>query len=262
MPFVNAGKYKIHYQIAGVGEPLVLLHGMSNNSNSWHHQLRDLSGEFKVIAWDAPGYGLSFDPDPLLTQFHEFADVLYLFLKALALSNVHLLGHSMGAAIAVDFCCRYPDSVKKLILADATRAAAALSPEENERRFQERISNIEMLSPTELAERRADQLLAPNAPEDVRESVKKIMAQVRPPGYKSVAYALRNANQMSLYPQIKIPVLLICGELDCITPVSESRIIHERIPGSQLRTIPNTGHLCYQEDPDSFNLLVREFLRS
>ncbi|WP_375088667.1 alpha/beta fold hydrolase [Peribacillus sp. RS7] len=52
----------------------------------------------------------------------------------------------------------------------------------------------------------------------------------------------------------------MCGELDQVTQVSESRIFHELIPNSELAMVPNTGHLCYQEDPGVFNEYVTEFL--
>lgn len=260
MRFVQAGDYRIHYRQSGTGEPLVCLHGMSNNSWSWSNQLQGLSEEFTVIAWDAPGYGLSSDPSEPFRHFRQFAEVLNGFLEALGIESCFLLGHSMGAAVAVEFYSLNPGMVKSLILADATRGAAALSREENDRRLKERLHNIETMDPRDIAEKRVGALLSPHAPQAVIANAKSIMSQVRPMGYKSVAYSLHSADQMTLYSRIAAPALVICGELDRVTPASESAIIHEQIKGSLFRMIPRTGHLCYQEDPDTFNLLVREFL--
>lgn len=67
----------------------------------------------------------------------------------------------MGAAIAIEYCCLYPDKINKLILADSTRGAAALTPEENETKLKNRLFSIENLSTEEIAEKRIQALLSP-----------------------------------------------------------------------------------------------------
>lgn len=260
MPYVQADEVMIHYEIEGSGPPLVLLHGMSNNSRSWSKQLEALKEDYTVIAWDAPGYGKSSDPTKELTQFKEFANVLKHFLDELNLEWVYLLGHSMGAAIAIEFCNLYPNFVKALVLADATRGAAGVDAEENRSKLKKRLHSISTLSPGEMAQNRISALLSPYSSKEVQERVVEIMGQVRPMGYRSVAYSLYHEDYMDLLEHIQIPTLVVCGELDTVTPVSESRIIHERIAGSELITIPKTGHLCYQEDPATFNSHVMQFL--
>src|SRR5689334_7798457 len=151
MPFLYVEDLQIHYEIEGEGPPLMILHGMGNNSQSWKKQLQGLSKQFTVIAWDAPGYGKSSDPIVELKEFSQFADVLKGFIEKLNYPSVTLLGHSMGSAIALDFCYRFPKMVDALIISDATRGAAALSKEENERRLNNRLHNIETLDPKELA---------------------------------------------------------------------------------------------------------------
>ncbi|WP_221563074.1 alpha/beta fold hydrolase [Alkalihalobacillus sp. TS-13] len=261
MPYVQVDDLTIHYEREGKGTPLVLLHGMGNNSQSWGKQIEVLKKYYTVIAWDAPGYGKSSDPPIELTQFKEFAIILKKFLDKLNLEKVHLLGHSMGAATAIDFVNLYPCLVEALILADTTRGSAALNDEENERRLNSRLSSIDRMSPEELAKQRVPNLLSPYASEEVRNQAAYIMSQVRPAGYRSVAYSLYHADQMDLYPQISVPTLIICGEEDKVTPVSESKIIHKKISNSELVTIPKTGHLCYQEEPALFNSCVIQFLQ-
>ncbi|WP_458352529.1 alpha/beta fold hydrolase [Peribacillus frigoritolerans] len=125
MPFVKVEDLSIHYEIEGNGEPLVLLHGMSNNSQSWKEQIQALKEHYTVIAWDAPGYGKSSDPAEEFRNFKEFARILNGMLDELKLEKIHLLGHSMGAAIAIEYCSLYPNRVNKLILADSTRGAVS-----------------------------------------------------------------------------------------------------------------------------------------
>ena len=98
MPDTTVDGAVIHYETAGAGFPLVLLHGIGSNSRSWRRQLRDLSANFTVIAWDAPGYGRSSDPSGQpSTAF--YADRLRAFIDALQLQQIFLLGHSIGGVI-------------------------------------------------------------------------------------------------------------------------------------------------------------------
>lgn len=260
MPLLQVEDLLIHYEMQGNGSPLIILHGLGNNSQSWKRQLEGLKEQFTVIAWDAPGYGKSSDPKIEFKEFYQFADVLKRFIENLGYESVSILGHSMGSAIAIDFCYRFPGMVDALIIADATRGAAGQSKEENERKLRNRLNNIDTLKPEEIAKLRAKELLAPEPKVEILKEAERIMSQIRPMGYRSVAYSLYNLNNMSQLSLIKAPTLVICGELDKVTPVSESQIFHDHIPESKFEIIPKTGHLCYQEDPDSFNSIVCNFL--
>ncbi|WP_209123425.1 alpha/beta fold hydrolase [Alkalihalobacillus sp. BA299] len=261
MPFVQAGDFQIHYVIEGQGEPLVLLHGLGNNSRSWKNQVESLKEHFTVIAWDAPGYGKSSDQKVEFQSFIEFADVLKQFIDALSYETVFLLGHSMGSGISVEFCAKYPEKVKGLILASSTRGGFALTEEENKKRRDDRYYMIDNLNPKEIAKLRVPNLLSPYASEEVKKEAEEIMAQIRPSGYRSVANCLYHFNPMNALKNIAVRTLIICGELDRVTPVSESQFFHEQLSYSTMYIIPKTGHLCYQEDPESFNEIIFTYVK-
>ncbi|SFE99053.1 alpha/beta fold hydrolase [Alteribacillus iranensis] len=260
MAKVRVKDVDIHYVMEGEGPPLILLHGMGNNARSWVHQFEELKKHYTVIAWDAPGYGNSSDPDYLLKDFSDFSAYLNGMVEKLQLNNIYLLGHSMGAAIAVDFATRYPEKVERLILAATTRGAAALTPDDNLKKHQGRCELVDTTSPEEIARTRVPALLSPHASESVRKYAEDIMAEIRPMGYKSVSHGLYNLNQMDAYPEISMPTLIICGKDDRVTPVSESEIIHQLIKNSRLQLLNDAGHLCYLEQPTIFNELVKQFL--
>lgn len=261
MPFVSVEGLQIHYRQAGSGPPLLLLHGLGSHSESWKHQLNGLSDEFTVIAWDTPGYGKSEDPAEEIRFFEDFAEVLKKFVEQLQIEPFYLLGHSMGSTLALAFYQKYPQAVRKLILADATRGGAAKDGDQNQVKLKNRLHAIETQTPLEIAEARSKNLLGPDASEEVQKEAKRIYAQIRPVGYRSVSYSLYHADQSAVLGKIHVPTLILCGEMDQITPVSESKLIHQKIPNSKLVIIPRTGHLCYQEDPEFFNEHVRIFLR-
>ncbi|KQL47204.1 hypothetical protein AN963_13060 [Brevibacillus choshinensis] len=261
MPYTQVGSLSIHYRTAGEGAPLILLHGLGNNSQSWSRQLAGLQDHFQVIAWDTPGYGDSSDPDPEFRTFGELADILKGFIDSLGFKKVFLLGHSMGSTLAMDFCSKYPEYVEALILAASTRGGRT-NPETNERKLKNRLHNVENLPPQELAELRTPDMFSPYAPPEAIAEAKRIMSMVRPPGYRSVAYSLYHADQTEKLSSITMPTMLICGEDDKVTPVAESRIVEQGIAGSSLELIARAGHLCYIEQPEEFNRLVLTFLQT
>ena len=251
MPDATLDGAVIHYETAGDGLPLVLLHGIGSNSRSWRRQLSGLSQDFKVIAWDAPGYGQSSDlPSVIKPSMRVYADRLHNLLDSLRLNSVLLLGHSTGGVIAQEFYRAYPDYVRALILADTRYVGSQAG-------LEERLNSIRTLTPAQLAEERGPRLLSQKAaPELVREVV-SIMSEVRPAGYEFAAIALAESDTRDVIHNLHVPTLLIWGAEDDITPV------WDEVPaGAQLKIIPGAGHLCYAEQPDRFNAIVKEFLRS
>jgi pimeloyl-ACP methyl ester carboxylesterase len=262
MPFVTVKGRRLHYRQNGSGPVLLLLHGLGSNASSWEEQLQGLSDYFTVIAWDAPGYGQSDDPVGEIHTFEEMALVLKGFVEQLGIEPFYLLGHSMGSTLALAFYHRYPQAVRALILADATRGGAAKDGPDNERKLQSRLHAIETQSVEEIARQRAPNLVAAQASAAVKARAEEIYAQIRPAGYRSVSYCLYHADQSHVLAEIQVPTLVICGEEDQITPVSESKIIHQGIDRAEWVLLPESGHLCYQEKPKEFNQAVIRFLHA
>jgi pimeloyl-ACP methyl ester carboxylesterase len=237
----------IHYEAAGEGFPLVLLHGIGSNSRSWRRQLAALSSSFKVIAWDAPGYGRSSDPAGKPSMAF-YANSLRSLTDGIGIDHIHLLGHSTGGVIAQEFYRAYPERVRRLILADTRYLGARQT-------LEQRLKMIRTMTPAQLAAERAPKLLSRSAPEDLVRETASIMSEVRPAGYEFAAIALAECDTRDVLRDLRVPTLLIWGAEDEITPLWS-----EVPPGARLEIIPNAGHLCYAEQPDKFNTIVREFL--
>ena len=106
---------RLAYTRAGSGPPLVLLHGAVSDGRVWRRQLEDLADEFTVVAWDAPGCGLSSDP-PDSFRLPEYADALAGLVSALELRRPVVLGHSFGGVLALELYRRHPGLPGALIL--------------------------------------------------------------------------------------------------------------------------------------------------
>ena len=110
----KVGGHTVAYRLAGEGPPLVLLHGFLCDSRVWKQQLMDLSDQFKVVAWDAPGAGLSSDPpDPFTIT--DWGQCLAEFLDVIGIERAHILGLSWGGVLAQELYRLHPRRVLGLI---------------------------------------------------------------------------------------------------------------------------------------------------
>ena len=258
---LRSGEIAVHCERSGQGPPVLLLHGIGSNSASWRQQLQGLSDDYTVLAWDAPGYGQSSDPVPEVMTIRQYADCVRELLDQQQVDSVYLLGHSWGGVIAQEFCLAFPSYVRALILSDTNRGGGAEPEEIRQRGLQHRLQMIEELSPEQLARQRAPVLLSSEAPDNVLREAVDIMSQVRPLGYRSAAISMSEADHGELLSRIQAPTLLIWGERDTVTPLSEGRSIQSAIVGAKLEVISGVGHLCYLERPHEFNQILTDFLK-
>ena len=259
MGSVRLEKHTIGFEQSGEGPPLLLLHGIGSNRTSWSHQFKDLGSDFTLIAWDAPGYGLSSDPIAEPPTMAEYTDCLKAFIDVLDIGPVHLLGHSMGGIIAQEFYRRHSEGVKTLILANTTRGGKAEPEQVRTRKLEDRLGLIQRLTARQLAEERTPRLFSQCAkPSVVRDAI-SIMAGIRPSGYRYAATAMSGADERDLLGKITVPTLLIWAAEDHVIPSAEADQMRRAIPDVQFEVIPQAGHLCYQERPGRFNALIRQF---
>ena len=113
----DAGGLEISYYDMGRGGAVVLLHGIGSNGSSWSGQFAALSAHHRVIAWDAPGYGVPRRCPAPAPAADDYADALDNFLEALGIVSCCLVGHSLGALMASSFAARHPGKLDGLVLA-------------------------------------------------------------------------------------------------------------------------------------------------
>src|ERR1700704_1563410 len=106
--YTSVKNISIAYAKTGSGPAIVLLHGFTQDSRIWKRQIEDLSQNFTVIAWDAPGTGLSDDPTGKFS-ISDWADCLAGLLDSIGIKRAHILGLSWGGLLAQEFYRRYPD---------------------------------------------------------------------------------------------------------------------------------------------------------
>jgi pimeloyl-ACP methyl ester carboxylesterase len=230
----------VHYETEGPasGPVVVLVHGLGGRAEDW----RDLApylakAGFRVCMPDLIGYGRSEKPADFSYSVHDEADVVVGFLDALGLSQVDLGGWSMGGAIVQHVAADHPERVKRLMLFDS--AGILVLPTWDVRLFTPN-------TPAEIDE--LDALLMPHPPK-VPGFVSRDILRVSNERAWIIHRALdtmmtgKDATDR-LLPQLKMPVLIVWGAEDKITPPSLGETIHRLVPQSELEVIPGCGHLA------------------
>lgn len=260
---LRAGDLNIHYYQGGPaqGETLVLIHGFAADKDNWLRFSRHLTDRYRVIALDLPGFGDSDHPVGSYDVGTQ-AERLEVFLDALGVAQVHLLGNSMGGHIAALFAARYPQRVRSLALFDNAGVEAPTKSELFEL--------LERGAPNPLVVRQAQdfqRLLQfvfvepPYLPESLqRHLAERSMANRE--HYERVFQQLVE-RYIPLEPElakIQAPTLLLWGEQDRVLHVSSIEVMRPLLRQPSVVVMPGVGHAPMLERPQESALLYRRFL--
>jgi pimeloyl-ACP methyl ester carboxylesterase len=260
MDLIEVEGLRIAYERVGVGPPLVLAHGFVGDGRStWCSQLDDLSDEFTVVAWDAPGAGRSAEP-PEWFRMSDYADCFVAFVRALSLERPHLIGLSFGGALVLEVFRKDPTIPRTLVLASAYAGwAGSMSPEAVEERLQ-RCLRLADLPPEQFADAMMPSMFSPSAP---AEAVARFVASVRGfnrAGFLAMTWSSAEADLRDVLASVNVPTLLLYGDEDVRAPRDIAEALHSAIPASTLIVMSGVGHVSPVEAPDLFNRHVRNFL--
>jgi len=261
MEGVKVRGLEIAYERAGSGPPLLLLHGFVGDSREWRRQIDGLSDEFTVVAWDAPGAGLSEDP-PTSFRMPDYADCLAEFIRGLDLERPHIAGLSFGGALALELYRRYPTVPRTLILAGAYAGwAGSLPAEVAEARLRMSLELADQ-SPAEFAMAMIPTLFPESTPAAVVKAFSRIVAEFHPDGFRTMARSLAEADLRDVLPKIRTPTLLVYGDRDVRASLDVAEDIRNAIPESGLVVLPGVGHMSNVQAGDQLNREIRRFLRA
>lgn len=241
----------------GTGPVLVLLHGIGSRAASFTPLLPHLPAEYRVIAWNAPGYG---DSDPLDQDWPvaaDYARALDRFLdQVVPEGQVMLLGHSLGALMAASFTAARRDRVSRLVFASPALGHGMARGGTLSAAAQSRIDDLERQGAEAFAAARAARLVhAPEANPEIVALVRSAMSQVKLPGYAQAARMLASGRLLDDAERLAVPTDVIVGAEDRVTPPEGARRAHAALRGAargRLTEIPAAGHAIYQQAPARF----------
>lgn len=248
---------RMRYEDVGDGPAVLLVHAFPLSGAMWRHQVETLRGRYRVIVPDLRGFGGT-DAPPGNYSMDQQADDLAALLEYLGVSRAALVGLSMGGYISFAFWRRHQDKVAALVLAD-TRAGADSADGKAGREANARLA--EEQGAAAIAEKMIPGLVAPGAPQEVRDELRGLIVANSPVG---IAGALRGmAARPDSTPNladIDVPTLVVVGDEDGLTPAAEAEAMHRGIAGSRLEHIARAGHLSNLEQPGAFSAVLGSFL--
>ncbi|MDR5821724.1 alpha/beta hydrolase [Caballeronia sp. LZ043] len=241
--------------------PLVLLHGLGSGAGSWVQQLEALGGTRRVLAWDAPGYGVSTPVAPASPRPEDYARVLAGWLDALGVSRCVLVGHSLGAIVAGAFAVAHPARLGGLLLVSPAGGYGAATQALRDEKRDARLAMLAELGPAGLAQRRSPNMLSASADEAARAWVRWNMSCVIPQGYAQATHLLAHADLAADLAHYRGVVSVAVGAEDTITsPAACERIA--KAARTPLQIVPHAGHAGYIEAPRAYNALIAAFARA
>lgn len=260
LQFVD-GHPRLATEVQGSGPPVIFLHGIGGNRLNWQRQVAALSSSFTCIAWDARGYGDSDDYDGPL-QFSDFGDDMARVLDHFGIARAHFVGLSMGARILMDFAPRYLDRVATLTLCDCFYGFAnALSPDKQREYIELRERPLlEGKTFADLAPRLVDSLVSENCPAPIREELHRSILQLRVDSYLKTLRASTTFNQQDTLHLLEMPIQLIFGSEDRLTPPEIGEDMMGMLADARLAILDGAGHLSNLETPEAFNHVLAAFL--
>ena len=232
--------------------PVVLLHGAGGNHLSWATEIRRMQG-FRVFALDLPGHGKSKGRDGQ-QMVSEYANIVLEWLEAAGLRRAVFVGHSLGGAIALALAIDNPEYVLGLGLV-STGVRLRVHP------------GLLELASQPAAFYKAIDLLVTNsfgtkAPARLVELAAQRMAETRPSVFYGDLLACDRFDVKEQVNTLRLPVLVIAGTQDLLTPLRYSQYMADTIPGARLCVIPGAGHMVILEQPGLVARALEEWLRS
>lgn len=252
---------RLHYEVAGSGQPLVLIHGLGLDLRMWDDQFTTLASRFQVMCYDARGFGQSTLPT---TEPYSHADDLKGLLGYLGMAHIALAGLSFGGRIAINFALTYPELVQRLILVDTGLNGYQFSPEWNAQ-----WTKIKAEAATR-GPKAANELWLRHplfAPAREHAAVAGRLAQMIA-DYSGWHWVNPDPVQWTEPPdsqrleQIHVPTLIVIGQRDLPDFQAIAALLQQRIPQASTAMLAQVGHMTNMETPAQFNHLVETFLGS
>ncbi|WP_405224382.1 alpha/beta fold hydrolase [Lentisalinibacter sediminis] len=259
---VVADGARLHVEAVGVGAPLLLVHGWAMDHRVFRPQIEALSRDYRVIAFDRRGFGLSEGEPDLLRETGDIDAIA----RQLIGGPFHLLGMSQGGRIALRYAARHPGRLRSLIL-----QGAAVDGEDPGGPDAERIPVAEYAALA--AEGRMDEVrrrwlchpmmrVGEGHPE-AETLLRQMLADYRGEDlvrFRPEAYA-RSNDVLGAVAGAGLPLLVLTGARETEARRRLARLLVEKVPGAREVVLSASGHLGNLSEPDAYNRAVREFCR-
>lgn len=253
--FVDINGIKTHYVTSGNGENILLLHGWGTSVEPFKGIITLLEKHFCVTALDLPGFGQTDEPR-IAFGVDDYVDFVLNFIAEMKCKKLIILGHSLGGRITIKLSSRknLPFEISKIILVDS----AGIKPRKTA--IQKAKQSVFKLSKKFLTTK-TGQKLFPNALENMKNKLGSADYRNATEIMRQTLVRVVNEDLTPYLSRITAPsTLLIWGENDDATPLSDGKLMETLIPESGLAIVKNAGHYPFLEQPYIFNSILKSYL--
>lgn len=250
MTYLSINGEELYSEVAGAGDPVLLLHGGFCSIEQLRGQSDALVADYQVFAFERSGHGRSADIDTDYSYARGIADTLA-FLDAQGLESVHVIGYSDGAIIGLMLAMEHPERVRSLVAISANLDPDVFTPAAgNGPRLDSPPSAPHIAGePKPDLERMHYERLSPDGAGHADAVLAKLMRLWTSEPHIDPAHLAA----------VRAPTLILSGDRDSIPP-AHSLLIAASIPGAQLAIVPGTGHGLIAERPELISTLIWDFL--
>ncbi|MDT2024169.1 alpha/beta fold hydrolase [Methylocella sp. CPCC 101449] len=248
--------------VAGNGATTVfLLHGGYGSKDYWKPEIEALvKAGYRVVAWDAPGYGIS--PLPNDFSIESLAAACVRLIKQVGTQRNVVFGHSMGGLIAPKVYELAPQNVHALVL-----SATLSSLQQGGKDFAEDFLEKRLAPLTQHATLAAaatplvKSMFAPTSSGPLADLVIEVAATTPTPTFRAAMYAIQAWDGLPILQKIAVPTLCIAGRHDPVGKPEGMQQMASVIAGSEFAVIEDAGHYAWAEQPQAFNRILLDFLK-
>jgi pimeloyl-ACP methyl ester carboxylesterase len=244
---------------------VVFLHGVGGGRHGWAAQQAHVAAlGWRSLAWDMPGYGDS----PVVTpyDFAQLAQALWQMLDAAHIDQAVLVGHSMGAMVALQAWTQKPERIRGLLLAASSPAFGNSDGDFQKQFLAQRLAPLEAgKTMGDIADRLIPSMVAPGSTDPAMKPALVLahqsMSAVPPDTYRAALHALVQFEQRVALSTITVPVLCLAAEHDRTAPPAVMDRMAQKIPGARYACLAGAGHLLQYEQAEAFNAELEKFLK-
>lgn len=240
---------------------IVLLHAFPLGAGMWEPQIHAIPKGWRLITPDLSGFGGTSEAGGSSPSMDDYARDVIDLLDALGITRAVVGGCSMGGYATFAVIRKATEMVEAVVLADTRAGADSLEGRTNRRSM---LALVDREGASGVAREMMPKLLGRTTratDTTVESTVRRLIKQQSPEGIRgAIQRMMDRPDSMATAASLRLPVLVLVGEEDELTPVEESRRIAAAIPGARLEIIPRAGHLANLEQPGPFNAALVSFL--
>jgi 3-oxoadipate enol-lactonase len=243
---------------AGQGRDLVVLHSLLADRTAFDPVLEALTAKHRVTLINLPGFHGS-QPTPLPLMDAYVATIEDGFDEFGIANDAVLMGNGFGGTVALAFALAHPERIAKPVLSDA---AACFPPQGREAfaMMAQKVAEAGLSAVAEIAAKRVHSPAYLSAHPEAIEARKQVLLGINPKAFQAACKILQETDLTPLLHRLRVPTLVVCGELDQATPPALNKQIVEKVADAAYVELPGCGHCPPLEQPGPFVAAIKDFV--